>query len=181
MMRTRRAIFWAAGVLTLAVTSLSATAMGETGRKRDVVRPPVVRVLTADLCGDRRGADVTVEVTNPDRRRAVAFYGYTPESFDGGLPKGTIMPLYRIETRGNGAWKPFVLGGCGVGKGWVEVAAGEKATFRASLPGGDWDAVRVGLTWRDPTPPDGSGVTTWSPAIDRKGVPKPTVRPPMPR
>jgi len=101
---------------------------------------------------NKHGSDwIGFQVENPNNNR-IFFYGYTPESFSNGIPKGEIIPFYLMEIRkNNGPWKQVELGHCGTGKGILPLEPKSKVTFETTIPAGEWDEVRVGLAWAKET------------------------------
>jgi hypothetical protein len=85
------------------------------------------------------------QLSNPSAE-SLPYVGYLSDSFEGGLAKGTIAPLYRIEVLRGKEWKAHNMGWCGTGLGKVSIPAKGKATFAVYRPDGDWDRVRVGVT-----------------------------------
>jgi hypothetical protein len=49
----------------------------------------------------------------------------------------------------------------------VTLRAKSKVTFGASLPLGEWDATKVGLTWWEPAADENKAVVAWSGEISR--------------
>jgi hypothetical protein len=106
------------------------------------------------------------EVTNPNEV-PLPYVGYTSDSFEGGLKEGTIAPIFRIELKKDGKWNKHAVGFCGTGIGPVTLRAKSKVTFGASLPLGEWDATKVGLTWWEPAADENKAVVAWSGEISR--------------
>src|SRR4051794_18419666 len=71
--------------------------------------PPVVKFQGISPSGQ-----LLFEVSNPNAEPA-PYVGYRANAFPPPLKEGTISPLYRIELRRGGAWKPADLGWCGTG------------------------------------------------------------------
>jgi hypothetical protein len=104
------------------------------------LQPPAVKLVSVN------GGVMTFEISNLNAA-PLPYSGYTPESFSPCLREGTVAPWYSLELRRGGAWKPVPMLRCKTGKGPVSVPARGKATFDVYTPAGDWDEVRVGLTW----------------------------------
>jgi hypothetical protein len=129
------------------------------------VRPPAVLFTSSAL---KDGLTfLTFEVLNPNDA-PVPYSGYTPGSFSGGLPEGTIAPCYRVAFRRGWRWQEHDLDFCGVGLGPVELPPKSKVTFDVVLPAGRWDSARVGLSWWDPSTGDNNRRTAWSGEVSRK-------------
>jgi hypothetical protein len=111
---------------------------------------------------------LTFQLSNPNAE-ALPYFGYRPDSFEGGLKEGTIAPLYRIEVLRGKEWKAHGPGWCGTGVGEVSVPGKGKATFAVGPPGGEWDKFRVGVVWfktagrKDPT-------VAWGDALGKDDV-----------
>jgi hypothetical protein len=95
----------------------------------------------------------TFEVANPNDV-PVPYVGYTSDSFEGGLPEGSISPLFRIQLQQAGEWKAHPVGFCGTGIGPVTLPAKSKVTFAVIAPPGDYSAAQVGLAWSHPGAPE---------------------------
>jgi hypothetical protein len=108
---------------------------------------------------------LTFELSNPNAE-ALPYVGYLPDSFEGGLKKGTIAPIYRVEVLRGTEWSAQKMGWCGVGVGDVSVSGKGKATFTVDLPRGEWDKVRVGVTWFKTAGRKGSAIA-WSDAVSK--------------
>jgi hypothetical protein len=88
-----------------------------------------------------------VEVSNPNQKEPLTFIGYKPDSFDPPIPKGQISPIYKVELKRAGKWQEHPIGRCGFGMGGIALEPQATATFGVWVPEGDWEAVRVGVTW----------------------------------
>jgi hypothetical protein len=130
------------------------------------LKAPVVKFIGL------KGGALVFEVSNPNKQ-ALPYIGYTSESFAGGLEKGTIAPIYKVELCQAKAWKEHRMGWCGTGKGPVSVPGKGKATFTAHAPGGEWDEVRIGVTWYATADRKGAATTAWSDAVTRKAATAP--------
>jgi hypothetical protein len=128
------------------------------------LEPPVVKFRAATSRGGH--ARLIFEVTNPNRQ-PLPYVGYTADSFSPSLKAETIAPLYQVELRQGKAWKAKPMGWCGTGIGQVSLPARGKVTFEVLLPEGDWEAVRVGLTWFPSSDRKGAA-TAWSAGVSRK-------------
>jgi hypothetical protein len=128
-----------------------------------VLKAPVVKYVGL------KGGAMVFEVSNPNKQ-SVPYVGYTSDSFEGGLEKGTIAPLYQVELRQGKAWKAHNVGWCGTGVGPVKVPGKGKATFTVHAPGGEWGEVRVGLRWYTTADRKGAAATAWSGAVTRKAA-----------
>jgi len=152
--------FLAGGVLALAACAV-AVDNPNTGTKADevaVLKQPAVKFLSAAKAGV-----LTFELSNPNTE-ALPYLG-----FDERLKEGTIAPLYYIDVLRGKEWKAYDLGWCGTDLGKVSVAAKGKATFAVSLPSGDWDKFRVGVTWFKTADRKESAVA-WSDALSKGDV-----------
>ena len=132
------------------------------------LKPPVLKLTSSSTSNGN--VALYFEVHNPNAS-PIPFVGYTPDSFEGGLKPGTIAPIYRIELRHDKAWKPGSIGWCGTGIGPVSIPAKGQVTFSVLQPIGEWDAVKVGLSWfptTDHTKPE----IAWSDPISRESVTK---------
>jgi hypothetical protein len=105
------------------------------------VEPPMVK-----FAGATKSGMLSFELSNP-KTDVLPYLGFTPNSFSGGLEKGTIAPLYDIQLLRGKEWTPYPIGWCGFGLGSVSLPRKGKATFRVGLPRGTWDKFRVGVTW----------------------------------
>lgn len=106
------------------------------------------------------------ELVNPTVA-PIRFYGYRPDSFEGRLPPGFISPFYRAELLRGGIWAPHPVGRCGTGKGTPEVPAKSSAVFTVRPPGGEWEAIRVGVTLADDPARPGFSRVVWATALGR--------------
>ena len=131
-----------------------------------VLRAPVVKYVGL------KGGAMVFEVSNPNKQ-PVPYVGYTSASFEGGLEKGTIAPLYKVELRQGKAWKAHQMGWCGTGVGEVKVPGKGKATFTVHAPGGEWGEIRVGLVWYATADRNGAAAAAWSDAVTRKAAAPP--------
>jgi hypothetical protein len=143
-------------LLNVAIPSLAAETSGEK------IQPPAVK--SASAAAKDGHIFISLEVANPNDV-AIPYVGYTSDSFEGGLPAGTISPIYRVELQAGDAWKPHPIGFCGTGIGDVTLAPRSKVTFGVLLPVGDWTAAKVGLTWWDPATDGKETAITWSTPI----------------
>ena len=125
--------------------------------------PPVVKFQSLSLSGS-----LTFEVTNPNAT-PLAYHGYTANAFTPPLKDGTISPHYKLDVNSGGVWKAEGIGWCVFGIGPVSIPAKGKVTFAAAKPAGDWDEMKVGLTWYNSADRKGS-VTAWSEPVSRKDV-----------
>jgi hypothetical protein len=130
-----------------------------------VLKAPLVKYVGL------KGGAMVFEVSNPNKQ-PVPYAGYTSDSFEGGLEKGTIAPLYQVELRQGKAWKAHRMGWCGTGPGAVKVPGKGKATFTVHAPPGAWDEIRVGLRWYTTAERKG-GATAWTDAVTRKAATPP--------
>jgi hypothetical protein len=128
-------------------------------------QPPAVKFQGVTASGQ-----MLLEVTNPNAE-PVPYVGYLPNAFAPPLKDGRISPLYRIELRRGGAWKPADLGWCGTGVGPVSIPARGRATFEIHPPQREWDEVRIGLTWFPGADRKGPPAVAWSNPISRKDAP----------
>ena len=109
----------------------------------DKMKPPEVHYVGTV---ERAGYVIfRFEVTNPNSAD-LHYQGYLSESFEGG-PKDAIWPAYSVELRNGKDWKEHQMGWCGTGRGPVTIPAKGKGTFEALALPGEWDEVRIGLTW----------------------------------
>ena len=127
------------------------------------LKPPVV-----SFRGPAKDGTLILEFSNPNPQ-PLPYVGYTPDSFEGGLKKGTIAPMYRIEVLRCKKWGPHPTGWCGTGLGDASVAGKAKATFAVGLPGGDWEKFRVGVTWFK-TPDRKESAVAWGDALSKDDV-----------
>jgi hypothetical protein len=113
------------------------------------LRPATIRLQAAgrQKVGEAPGFSLVVKVSNPNPKGALTFIGYKPGSFDPPLPKGRISPIYKVELKRAGKWQAHPIGWCGTGMGAIPLGPRDTANFGAWVPEGDWEAVRVGLTW----------------------------------
>jgi hypothetical protein len=147
------AVLLAAGALHLAI---------QVPAQADDLAPPTVKLTGAKT---KDGQTVwTFEVANTNRV-AVPYVGYTSESFEGGLPEGTISPIFRVQLQQAGEWKPHSIGFCGTGIGPVTLPPKSKVTFEILPPPGDWTAAQVGLAWYDTADPEEKPSVAWSAPI----------------
>jgi len=157
------AVLLAACAMNLAAQNMASEAQGEElAASATKLRPPAVKFTGATSTHGH--TLMTFEVANPNDV-PLPYVGYTSESFEGGLPAGTISPLYRIELQKDGAWKAHSVGFCGTGVGPVTLPARSKVTFGVLRPGGEWDAAKVGLVWSDAATDGKEGAVTWSSPI----------------
>lgn len=156
----------------IAVTVIAAAAVSGDDAAKFSLKPPVVKFTGAQQQDGFVFA--SFEVTNPNDV-PLPYVGYTSDSFEGGLPEGTISPIFRIELKHEDRdWKKHPVGFCGTGIGPVSLPAKKKVTFGVHLPAGDWKAARVGLTWREPAADETQGIVAWSGEIGRQDAePKP--------
>jgi hypothetical protein len=112
-------------------------------------RPATIRLWAAGRreVGGAPGFSLAVEVSNPNRKGALTFVGYKPDSFDPPIPAGRVAPLCKVELKRAGKWQAHPVGCCGTGLGAIPLAPRATAAFGAWVPAGGWEAVRVGLTW----------------------------------
>src|SRR3569833_1925645 len=82
---------------------------------------------------------------NPTRA-TVSYSGYAPDA-PAGAPLPTIAPRYRLELQQKKSWTIYNIGWCGTGKQALVIGAGQTVAFQVHVPPGDWEAVRVGLSW----------------------------------
>jgi hypothetical protein len=130
------------------------------------LKPPMLKLTSSSVSNGN--VALYFEVINPNAA-PIPFVGYTPDSFEGGLKAGTIAPIYRVELLHNKARKPHSIGWCGTGIGPVSIPAKGQVTFSVLQPIGEWDAVRVGLSWfptSDRTKPE----IAWSDPITRESL-----------
>jgi hypothetical protein len=107
-------------------------------------------------------------LSNPNAE-PLPYLGYQPDSFEGGLKKGIIAPLYRVEVLRGKEWNAHKMGWCGTGLGEESIPRKGKATFAVGLPGGDWERFRVGLTWFKSADRKESAIA-WSDALSKNDV-----------
>lgn len=136
-----------------------------------------VKAAGRQTVGGAAGFSLAVEVANPNQKESLTFIGYKPDSFDPPIPKGQISPIYKIELRRAGKWEAHPIGWCGTGMGAIALAPQAKATFGVWVPGGDWDVVRVGVTWtkvdfEKAGEKPGDFTTEWSNELSHKEVEK---------
>jgi hypothetical protein len=140
-------------------------------------QPAKIRLQAAGAqkVGDAAGFSMTVEVSNPNQKGSLTFVGYKPDSFDPPLPKGQISPIYKVELKRAGKWQKRPIGWCGTGMGAIALEPQATATFGVWVPEGDWEAVRVGVTWTTVAfenagaKPD-DFTTEWSNELTHKGA-----------
>jgi hypothetical protein len=132
------------------------------------LKPPQLKLMSSSVSSGN--VALYFEVANPNAS-PIPFVGYTPDSFEGGLKSGTIAPIYRIELLHDKTWKPASIGWCGTGIGPVSIPAKGQVTFAVLQVIGDWEAMKVGLSWfptTDHTKPE----IAWSDPITRESVTK---------
>jgi hypothetical protein len=132
------------------------------------LKPPVLKLTSSAV--SQGNVALYFEVSNPNAL-PLPFVGYTPDSFEGGLKAGTIAPIYRVELLQNTKWKPHSIGWCGTGIGPVSIPDKRQATFSVLQSMGEWQAVKVGLSWfptKDQTKPE----IAWSEPITRENLNK---------
>jgi hypothetical protein len=127
------------------------------------LQPPAI-----SFRGAAKNGVLVFEMSNPNAE-PLPYLGYTPDSLEGGLPKGTIAPLYRVDVLRGKQWKPYRMGWCGTDLGDVSIPGKGKATFAVGLPDGDWQRFRVGVTWYTTAGRKESGVA-WSDAVSRDDI-----------
>jgi len=132
------------------------------------LKPPQLKLKSSSV--GKGNVALYFEVTNPNTA-PILFVGYTPDSFEGGLKAGTIAPIYRIELLLNKTWKSASIGWCGTGIGPVSIPAKGQVTFSVLQPIGDWEALKVGLTWF-PTSDQAKPEIAWSEPITRETLTK---------
>ena len=112
-------------------------------------QPAKIRLQAAggQKVGDAPGFSLAVAVSNPNQKDPLTFIGYKADSFDPPIPKGQVSPLYKVELRRSGKWQEQPRGWCGTGLGAIALAPRATATFGVWVTNGDWDAVRLGVTW----------------------------------
>lgn len=156
----------------IAVALIAAAAVSADDAAKSSLKAPVVKFAGAKQQDGFVLA--SFEVTNPNDV-PLPYVGYTSDSFAGGLPEGTISPIYRIELKHDDwDWKNHPVGFCGTGIGPVSLSAKKKVTFGVHLPAGDWKAARVGLTWRESAADETQATVAWSGEIGRQDAePKP--------
>lgn len=123
---------------------------------------------TVKFLGAAKDGRLTFELANPNAE-ALHYTGYTPDSFEGGLKKDTIAPLYSVEVLCGKEWKAHKMGWCGTSRGEVSVPGKGKATFALISPAGAWDKFRVGVTWFKTAERKESAVA-WSDAMSKDDV-----------
>jgi hypothetical protein len=154
-----------APILAVALAATAVVAAELAAEKQAGVRPPIVKCTRAATNDGIVIADI--EVTNPNEA-PLPYFGYTSDSFDGGIKEGTISPIYQIELKTANEWKKHPLGFCGTGIGPVTLPAKSKVTFQAVLPAGSWNAVKVGIRWWHPAADKSKSAVAWSGEIDRQ-------------
>jgi hypothetical protein len=128
-------------------------------------KPPLLTLVAGSGKEAGQGYQLRVRVENPNAV-AIPYIGYTPESFNPPLPAELMSPIYRIELLQDGKWNRPTLGFCGTGKGAVSLEPRSVKSFDLGVPKGDWDAVRVGITWHVEGPnPDYQ--PAWTPPIKK--------------
>lgn len=128
-------------------------------------KPPRLTLVAGSGKQVTQGYQLRVRVENPNTV-ALPYLGYAPESFNPPLPADLMSPIYRIELLEDGKWSKPTLGFCGTGKGSVALEPRSARSFDLSVPKGDWDAVRVGITWYTEGPkPDYQ--PAWTPPIKK--------------
>jgi hypothetical protein len=125
--------------------------------------------------GDAPDLSLAVKVSNPNKGQSLTFLGYKPDSFDPPIPKGQISPIYKIQLKQAGQWQDHPIGWCGTGMGAIPMAPQSEATFGVSVPDGDWQSVRVGVTWttvsfENAGEKPGDFTTVWSNELTHKEV-----------
>lgn len=141
-------------------------------------QPAKIRLQAAggQMVGDAPGFSL-VEVSNPNQKGPLTFIGYRPDSFDPPIPKGQISPIYKVELKRDGKWQKHPTGWCGTGMGAIALAPEATATFGVWVPEGDWESVRVGVTWttvafENAGEKPGDFTTEWSNELTHKDVQK---------
>ena len=142
-------------------------------------RPAKIRAQAAgsQKVGEASGFSLAVEVSNPNQKGLLTFIGYKPDSFNPPIPKGQISPIYKVELKRAGKWQEEPRGWCGTGMGAIGLEPQAWATFGVWVPEGDWEAVRVGVTWtkvafeKAGEKPD-DFTTEWSNELTHKDVQK---------
>ena len=138
-------------------------------------KPAQIRLRSAGASkiGGAPGFSLAGQVSNPNQKVSLRFIGYRPDSFAPPLPKGQISPIYKIEVKRDGKWHAQPRGYCGTGMDAIALAPQAKATFGAWVAEGDWQSVRIGVTWttvpfKDAGKKPGDFTTLWSNEITHK-------------
>ena len=120
---------------------------------------------------------LTLEVTNSNDA-SLSYTGYVKDSFAPPLKEGQIVPLSQIDLKRDGKWQPDPKGYCGTGLADLELTAKSSATFAVLVPGGGWQAVKVGIGhfpgWSNE---EASTTTIWSTEFTREAVAAAVERP----
>jgi hypothetical protein len=130
------------------------------------VLPPAVRFTGR---ASKHGRPYLIfEVSNPTDV-PINYLGYRSDSFEGGLPEGTIAPQYDVEVRTGKEWKDHGPNwACGFGLGLLDIQPKSKVKFDVPLPGGAWDTVRVSFMWWCLSSGNKVRATSYSEEISRK-------------
>ncbi len=133
-------------------------------------RPPKVEVQDA-TANEHEGYFVVLKVTNTNKE-PLPYIGYVPSSFDPPIPEGRIEPIYKMEYWKQDQWTASPLGWCGTGIGPVTLPPEESVKFSVHVHNKEWDAVRIGISWREPKskPSDSRTRTAWSPRIKLEDI-----------
>jgi hypothetical protein len=152
---------------------------GDVTGKPTEPQPAKIRVQAAggQKVGEASGFSLAVEVSNPNQKGPLTFIGYKPDSFDPPIPKGQISPIYKVELKRAGKWEKQPQGWCGTGMGAIALEPQATATFGVWVPDGDWEAVKVGVTWTTVAfekagEKPGDFTTEWSNELTHKDVQK---------
>lgn len=119
---------------------------GAPGRAAGVVPPRVRFAGIASVPATRGLVHLRFEVTNRGSA-PLPYMGYLPQPGAAPPPDFGISPIYSLQYQRDGQWKPHRLGWCGTGTGPVRLEPGKTASFVVSVPPGDWEAMKAGITW----------------------------------
>ncbi len=147
------------------------TALAESPPAKQAAPELRLHVAGRQTVGEAKGFSLAVEVSNPGTQM-LRYLGYRPDSFAPPIPKGQMIPIYRIELKQAGKWQQHpIMWDCGTGIDDVEFAAKTSATFGVWLPAGPWEAVRIGVAWR-PAAGDKEAAlaVAWSPELTRQEI-----------
>jgi hypothetical protein len=153
--------FLAAGLLSGTAWALGPAAVAAEEAPKPELKAPVIRLKGLSPGGQPGGLFALRFAVTNSNTKPVPYSGYLSSSFTGGLPKGTIAPLYHMEVRREGAWKPHNIGFCGFGRGPVQLEPKETVVFDVHVSTEGWDAVRVGIAYGSPERSEKANVA-WS-------------------
>jgi hypothetical protein len=130
-----------------------------------------LHVAGRQTVGEAKGFSLAVEVSNPGTQM-LRYLGYRPDSFAPPIPKGQMMPIYRIELKQAGKWQQHpIMWDCLTGMDELAFAPKASATFGVWVPAEPWEAVRIGVAWR-PAAGDKEAAlaVAWSPELTRQEI-----------